>query len=467
MGFDGGWRELSRGACWFWWLVLLSSACKARGSDAVVRYPPSEIPVTTAAPYTAKLEPSAVAPDSICATEPERCPSVDLLLSGGLEVVDETYAGSTILLTGPLAGAPAVSKRSESLSGQLRGAITQAESQIIELPGRPRAAPNPTPRDGRPEAATLREVQVHLDLDVEVLTTAMLHVRKLIEGVGGQLVSEVFEDTPSQHGAALSIRVPVEKTSTFLEQVSKAGRVLSRRVESKDIGRKVVDAELLLRNLKRAIARYEELLEKAQDVADIAGIEASLARLRTQVERVQGDLAWLSDLGTRSTIYLKLSSSHEAPRTEAPEAKLWPGVRGVVLFDLGSQVEPRNYAGAAFSYLFSRSLGFDAALLRSLDGPETNLFSVSLGGDFYSDYLGGGERRYLNPFLGFRSAYLHRAYQGEDDLHEAALGVTLGLEVVRTEHVLLDVQGRGYAAFASRLGLHAVVEPSLGLSAAF
>lgn len=33
--------------------------------------------------------------------------------------------------------------------------------------------------------------------------------------------------------------------------------------------------------------------------------------------------------------------------------------------------------------------------------------------------------------------------------------------------MLIDAQGRGYGAFASKLGLHPLVEPSVGLSVAF
>lgn len=273
---------------------------------------------------------------------------------------------------------------------------------------------------------------------------------------------EVFEDSVSQHGVALSIRVPVEKTNEFLTQVSETGRVRSRKVQSQDISRKYLDAEILLKNLQATLTRYQELLARAESVTEVAGIEASLARLRTQIERVEGDLRWLADLGTRSTIYVKLSSAQPEQYAAAPKAKLWPGVRGSLLFDLGSDAEPSNFGGGGLSFSFTRSFGFDVTLMRSMGGDDTQLFQASLGGELYSDYFGGGRRRWLNPYLGFRGAYLYY-----HSLHEAALGATLGLELLRSDMLVVDAQVRGYAAFASKLGLHALVEPGIGLSAAF
>lgn len=49
-----------------------------------------------------------------------------------------------------------------------------------------------------------------------------------------------------------------------------------------------------------------------------------------------------------------------------------------------------------------------------------------------------------------------------------ALGGTLGLELLRTTGVLLDVQVRGYAAFGSAdRGLRPILQPGLGLNFAF
>jgi hypothetical protein len=54
--------------------------------------------------------------------------------------------------------------------------------------------------------------------------------------------------------------------------------------------------------------------------------------------------------------------------------------------------------------------------------------------------------------------------QGRGDL---ALGVVLGLELVKTKWATLDVQARGLGLLGNPDGVHAAVQPSLGANFAF
>ena len=453
-----------------YWLtcgLLMGMAACTTGRDLGVsaRPPPVTVDVTPAQAYAPEVPSSNEDPADVCALDPATCPRLDFLASTRTPTAASLSSGGgdtgpEILLTGPLAGASAVSRRSGSLTSRVYRGIARAESKVLGQARR--GAPEPVRTNGKPDALELREIEVHLMLEVDDISRAVERVHALVATFGGQVIHEVFEDSASQHGAALSIRAPAEKTTGFLAKVSDVGRVRSRKVQSQDISRKYLDAEILLKNLRATLARYQELLARADTVTEVAGIEASLARLRTQLERVEGDLRWLADLGARSTIYLKLSSAEPEQYSSAPEAKLWPGLRGSLLFDLGSDAEPNSFGGGGLAFSFQRSFGFDVALMHDLGDDDINVFYASIGGEVYSDYLGGGRRRWLNPYLGFRGAYLH--HQG---LHEAALGATVGIELWRSDMLLFDIQARGYAAFASELGLHALLEPGLGLHMAF
>ncbi|HEY6722950.1 MAG TPA: DUF4349 domain-containing protein [Polyangiaceae bacterium] len=435
--------------------LLFVGACAPRGElEGTARPPPPPLDITPVQAYVPDTGPSTEHPAAVCALDPSACPRLDLTST------TPATAGPQILLTGALAGAPAAGLRSQTLSARISRSVSRAESKVVSQQAR--AAPEPVSTKTQRNALELREMEAHLSLEVDDVAQGVARVQALAASFGGQVIHEVFEDTNSQYGAALSLRLPTARTSEFLHQVSLAGRVRSRKVQSQDISRKYLDAELLLKNLRATLARYQQLLERAEIISEVAGIEASLARLRTQIERVEGDLRWLADLGARSTIYLKLSSAHSEQDATAPEAKLWPGARGVVLFDLASAAAPERFAGGGLGFAFKRAFGFDVAVLRASGDEAVSLFFASFGGEMYSDYLGGGRRRWLNPYLGFRGAYLHH-----QDLHEAALGTTLGLELWRSEWMLVDAQLRGYAAFASKLGLHALVEPGIGLSIAF
>src|SRR5688572_5750389 len=212
-------------------LLLCLAACAPRPELAgVARPPPPPLDILPVQAYLPDVPASTADPAAVCAADPSACPLLDLAGT------TPATAGPEILLTGPLAGAPAAGFRDQSLGAQISRTMSQAESKIVSRRGR--SAPEPVSTKARQHALELREVEAHVTLEVDDIAQAAAKVQALTTSFGGQVVSEVFEDTSSEHGAALSIRVPVAKTHEFLQQVSSAGRVRSRKVQSQDISRK-------------------------------------------------------------------------------------------------------------------------------------------------------------------------------------------------------------------------------------
>jgi hypothetical protein len=91
-----------------------------------------------------------------------------------------------------------------------------------------------------------------------------------------------------------------------------------------------------------------------------------------------------------------------------------------------------------------------------------DLFLATMGGEFYSDFLGGGRRKYLNPFIGWTLGYARF-----DGNNEAVLGFSAGVELFKTRAVTVDLQGRALGMFLSSAGSHVAVQPILGANVAF
>ena len=86
---------------------------------------------------------------------------------------------------------------------------------------------------------------------------------------------------------------------------------------------------------------------------------------------------------------------------------------------------------------------------------------LTAGGDVYSDFLGGGRRRFLNPYLGLRVGYARVA--GANDLAGAG---TIGVELFKSRYATIDTDVRVLGLFGkpnSELG----IEPTLGANVAF
>ncbi len=75
------------------------------------------------------------------------------------------------------------------------------------------------------------------------------------------------------------------------------------------------------------------------------------------------------------------------------------------------------------------------------DSPDPWMLQLTGGGSMYSEYLGGGERVLLNPYIGGRLGY---AYRGESWF---VLQADFGLEILHAGHVIWDIYARPTGAF--------------------
>jgi hypothetical protein len=342
-----------------------------------------------------------------------------------------------------------------------------APPPVAMASGVPGSAAQPTAGAGVAIAPSreMLDIEAHVTVQVPKVKNAVRSLHELSARVGG-VITEERVDSANRYGSAeLTLRVPSGATQGVLEDLEKLGSVLDQNVTARDIGKEYFDANLRLSSLEATLHRYEEILKQANKVEEILRIEGELARIRAEIEQVKGNLRWLSDRAARATLHLSLRE--KAPEiVEAPidpEAKFFPGLRLPALVDFGKH-STESYAGAGFSLRFSRAISLDLDVLKRTDsserGPDAVLASV--GGEIYSDLLGGGERRFLNPYLGWRAGY---ARLGSDN--QALVGATLGLELYHNRWFGLDLEGRNYLAFGGKRGGHYLLEPALAARIAF
>src|SRR5690606_15884711 len=179
----------------------------------------------------------------------------------------------------------------------------------------PEGAPQPAPPPAEPPLAPplpaltseellpeLLQMEGQLDIEVDELEAPLELVRTATRDLGGQVVNEVLESQGTSRSASLSIRVPVAQTRVLMDRIAAVGRVRLRKLESQELGRSYADAQVLLRNLESTMQRFEQLLGQAETVADMTALQEALARVRTDIDRVRSDIAWMSDQAALSTL---------------------------------------------------------------------------------------------------------------------------------------------------------------------
>lgn len=348
-------------------------------------------------------------------------------------------------------------------------------------PGAPGAAPTDAPppatapvadasSPAAPVAVTatreMLDIEANVALQVPSVKRAVKQLHELAGRIGGVVTAERV-DTSSRYGSAqLTLRVPSRATQAVFDDLEKLGSVLNQTVTARDIGKEFFDANLRLSSLSATLRRYEEILSKAGKVEEILRIEQELARLRAEIEQVKGDLRWLSDRAARATLHVSLREfvPEVAVSVEPePEPKFYPGLRAPLLLDFGRS-DKLLHAGGGVSARFARAFSVDLDVLRRFGsesrGPDVLL--ISAGGEVYSELLGSGERRFLNPYLGFRAGYARI-----EDHNQAIVGGTAGVELFKNRWFDLDLETRHYLAFIGPLGPHYLLEPGVSASLAF
>ena len=161
----------------------------------------------------------------------------------------------------------------------------------------------------------------NITVEVEDVPGAVTAVEAIVEGMGGyveQLSSSGGDEFPY---ASLTLRVPQGQFASAYDRIRSLGDVLNEHQGSEDVSEQFIDLEARLNSAKREEQSFLNLLGRAATVSDVLTIERELARVRSDIERYQGQLDFLSRRVDLSTIWVELVPE-EGPFIEPPFANL-------------------------------------------------------------------------------------------------------------------------------------------------
>ena len=310
------------------------------------------------------------------------------------------------------------------------------------------------------------DIEARLTLQVASVTHAAAQIRSLVAARGGDLMEESISDATGAARGQLTLRVPSAAAYDILAELEAIGSVSSRELTAKDVGKAYYDGQLRLESLSWQLARFEQILARANSVDEVLRVDQEIARVRGQIEQIKGELRYLADRAARATITIALLGPQAVlpPPILQPEAKLFPGLRLTALGDVLGAGGSQSYLGAGVSLRLSRHFSVDVDGLRGTHSSSQglDLFLATLGGELYSDFLGAGRRKWFNPYLGLRGGYARRLGK-----NEIAAGGSLGVEIFKVQFLTVELDGRVYGMFGSSAGAHMALQPTLGANIAF
>jgi hypothetical protein len=193
------------------------------------------------------------------------------------------------------------------------------------------------PTDVATDDAPATDAATDTDTDRMVIRSARLEVRAeapaeviaraiaLAEGGGGFVATSdsrgVGDDVDLAHAI---LRVPSDRFEGLLRALREEGELLSETLGGDDVTDQYVDLAARLRSQRVLEERLLDILGRVESVDDALTVETQLTRVRTEVERLDGQKRSLENRVSFATVDLTVSSPvrHNAQEAETVLSRL-------------------------------------------------------------------------------------------------------------------------------------------------
>ncbi len=177
----------------------------------------------------------------------------------------------------------------------------------------------------RDDRKIIREVSLEVETREfgELVSTLETRVREL----GGYVESMDTYNGSSYSGshrlrsADMTVRIPADRTDSFLEKVSDTGNIVRRSESTDDVTLSYVDMESRRNTLRTEQNRLLEFLDRAENVEEIITLEERLSEVRYQLESMESKLRTIDNLVDYSTIHMNISEVKDL--TPEAEPTVW------------------------------------------------------------------------------------------------------------------------------------------------
>ena len=152
-----------------------------------------------------------------------------------------------------------------------------------------------------------------LNLKVEKAETAAEAIVNIAKVNKGEVASSNFyESTRGVKSGYITIRVPYNNFDKAFNEIKKvATLVTSESSNVQDITEQYIDLEARLKNTKAEEASFVALLSRSGKIEEILAVTKEVARVRGQIEQLEGQMRYLDSQTDMSTITVNLSEDVE------------------------------------------------------------------------------------------------------------------------------------------------------------
>jgi uncharacterized protein DUF4349 len=145
-------------------------------------------------------------------------------------------------------------------------------------------------------------------IEVDSLEPSMAELRRIVQRIGGFVADASVQSGRNQlRSATLQLKVPASRFDDLTQGLEPLGRLQFVNVSAEDVSEEFVDLTARVANGRRLEDRLVELLRtRTGKLQDVLSVERELARVREEIERMEGRMRFLKTSVQLSTLSVNL-----------------------------------------------------------------------------------------------------------------------------------------------------------------
>ena len=156
-----------------------------------------------------------------------------------------------------------------------------------------------------------------IDVQTQDYATSETAITELVKSCGGYFESKSLSNRSSGYRyGEFTVRVPAAEYEHFCEQVGSLCHVTYMSSSAENITEEYYDTDSRLKTAQIKLERLQELLSKADNMADIITIESAISDTEYEIESLSGTLRHYDALVDYATVSLTLSETYKLDENE-------------------------------------------------------------------------------------------------------------------------------------------------------
>ncbi|TGE28046.1 DUF4349 domain-containing protein [Hymenobacter metallicola] len=257
------------------------------------------------------------------------------------------------------------------------------------------------------------------------------------------------EETPDQLTAEFALPTPALGSLDSL--TAGLGYVLENNLNAQNLTSRLQELSAEEEVTAAQLARVEKELQAGRlSEVDRQRLEAELERQSSSLSRLRQRQQTIKSHAGQAYVTLRLYDEVSFPTGNRKVSFVnMPGVEYsyLRLDNPKPGLTSRAYQGYAIKYMFTRgksyfNLGVYKPLVKGEEPDFVNeLFVINFGQDFYPRNFGRGRRKFLNLYTSYQlGGFILNRNAEESNEFIPNLNLGLGLELIKTRHILLDTK---------------------------